>query len=159
MFDLLARISGLLLAVYVLAEDHRHADLDQPHLARRAASRASQYYDWKPFGTWILFAEIVLFGLVPALILLAPRAARAPRLADSGRGAGLLRRRAQPLRADHADAGAAHAIVRQVPHLHAELAGDRERSSAVVAYGVLVYSFSFRYFQLFPQERELQKSR
>ena len=27
---------------------------------------------------------------------------------------------------------------------------------AVVAYGVLVYSFSFRYFQLFPQERELR---
>ena len=27
---------------------------------------------------------------------------------------------------------------------------------AVVAYGVLVYSFSFRYFQLFPEERELR---
>ena len=27
---------------------------------------------------------------------------------------------------------------------------------AVVAYGVLVYSFSFRYLQLFPQERELK---
>ena len=26
---------------------------------------------------------------------------------------------------------------------------------AVVAYGVLVYSFSFRYFRLFPEEREL----
>ena len=27
---------------------------------------------------------------------------------------------------------------------------------AVLAYGVLVYSFSFRYFQLFPEERELK---
>jgi len=27
---------------------------------------------------------------------------------------------------------------------------------AVVAYGVLVYSFSFRYFTLFPEERELR---
>ena len=27
---------------------------------------------------------------------------------------------------------------------------------AVVAYGVLVYSFSFRYFQVFPEERELK---
>jgi molybdopterin-containing oxidoreductase family membrane subunit len=27
---------------------------------------------------------------------------------------------------------------------------------AVVAYGVLVYSFSFRYLQVFPQERELK---
>ena len=25
-----------------------------------------------------------------------------------------------------------------------------------MAYGVLVYSFSFRYFQLFPEERELK---
>ena len=29
---------------------------------------------------------------------------------------------------------------------------------AVVAYGVLVYSFSFRYLQLFPQERELNSA-
>ena len=33
----------------------------------------AQYYSWKPFGTWILFAEIGVFGLVPALILLTPR--------------------------------------------------------------------------------------
>ena len=26
----------------------------------------------------------------------------------------------------------------------------------IVAYGVLVYSFSFRYFRLFPEERELK---
>jgi molybdopterin-containing oxidoreductase family membrane subunit len=29
---------------------------------------------------------------------------------------------------------------------------------AVVAYGVLLYSFSFRYTKLFPQERELSQS-
>ena len=28
---------------------------------------------------------------------------------------------------------------------------------AVVAYGVLVYSFSFRYLTLFPQEKELER--
>ena len=27
---------------------------------------------------------------------------------------------------------------------------------AVIAYGMLVYSFSFRYLTLFPQEREIQ---
>ena len=26
----------------------------------------------------------------------------------------------------------------------------------MIAYGVLVYSFSFRYFQIFPEERELK---
>ena len=34
---------------------------------------AEQFYGWAPFGTWILFAEIVLFGLVPAVILLLPK--------------------------------------------------------------------------------------
>ena len=29
---------------------------------------------------------------------------------------------------------------------------------AVTAYGVLVYSFSFRYFQVFPEERELKSA-
>ena len=28
---------------------------------------------------------------------------------------------------------------------------------AVVAYGVLIYSLSFRYLQLFPQERDLEQ--
>jgi molybdopterin-containing oxidoreductase family membrane subunit len=28
---------------------------------------------------------------------------------------------------------------------------------AVVAYGVLVYSYSFRYLQIFPEERELKR--
>jgi len=37
---------------------------------------AAQYYAWKPFGTWILFAEIVVFGLIPALIMLTPRLRR-----------------------------------------------------------------------------------
>ena len=89
---------------------------------------AAQYYSWQPFGTWILFAEIVVFGLLPALILLAPRLRARTRMAGFGRGAGVLRRGAEPLRADRADAGAAHALVRPVPFLLPELAGDRARS-------------------------------
>ena len=67
-----ARISGLLLAVYVLAKT-----VDTLVWINRTSPGsgfpAAQYYSWQPFGTWILFAEIVLFGLVPALILLTPR--------------------------------------------------------------------------------------
>jgi aspartyl-tRNA(Asn)/glutamyl-tRNA(Gln) amidotransferase subunit B len=39
------------------------------------------------------------------------------------------------------------------------LEGDGAQAVAVVAYGVLVYSFSFRYFQIFPEERELKSGR
>src|SRR3954452_12348103 len=71
-FDTLARISGLLLAVYVLAKT-----IDTLIWINRTSPAhgflAAQYYDWRPFGTWILFAEIVLCGLIPALILLSAR--------------------------------------------------------------------------------------
>ena len=42
----------------------------------------SFYYAWQPFGTWMLVAEIVLFGLVPALILLSPRLRSRPAVDD-----------------------------------------------------------------------------
>ena len=96
--QLLGRISGLLLAVYVLAKT-----VDTLIWINRtspdAGFPAAQYYAWKPFGTWILFAEIVLFGLVPALIMLTPRLRAPHRLAGLRRRHGLLRRGAQPLRA------------------------------------------------------------
>jgi len=153
-FQLLARISGLLLAVYVLAKT-----VDTLVWINRtspgAGFQAWQYYSWKPFGTWILFAEIVLFGLAPALILLAPK----------------LRARTGWLVSAAAMACAGVALNRFVMTVQTlalpTLSFDpflsytpswQETGTflAVVAYGVLVYSFSFRYFQLFPQERELK---
>jgi molybdopterin-containing oxidoreductase family membrane subunit len=70
--QLLGRISGLLLSVYVLLKT-----IDTIVWINRTSPGsgfpAAQYYAWKPFGTWILFAEIGLFGVVPALILLTPK--------------------------------------------------------------------------------------
>jgi len=152
--QLLGRISGLLLAVYVLAKS-----IDTLVWINRTSPetgfQAWQYYSWKPFGTWILFAEIGLFGLAPALILLAPK----------------LRRRTGWLVSAAFMACLGVALNRFVLTVQTlalpTLSFDRFLSYspswqetgtflAVVAYGVLVYSFSFRYFQLFPQERELK---
>jgi molybdopterin-containing oxidoreductase family membrane subunit len=151
---LLGRISGLTLAVYVLAKT-----VDTLIWINRTSPGhgfpASQYYHWNPFGTWILFAEIVVFGLVPALILLTPR----------------LRARTGWLVAAAAMTCCGVALNRFVMTVQTlalpTLPFDRFVSYApswqetgtflaVVAYGVLVYSFSFRYFKLFPEERELQ---
>lgn len=152
--DLLGRISGLLLSVYVLAKT-----LDTLLWINRTSPGrgipAAEYYSWHPFGTWILLLEIVGFGLVPALILLTPRLrARRAWLVS----AGVL-----------ACCGVAlNRFVQTVQTLALPtLPFDRFLSYfpswqetgaflAVVAYGVLVYSFSFRYFQLFPEERELK---
>ncbi len=152
--QLLGRISGLLLGVYVLAKA-----VDTLIWINRTSPDsgfpAAQYYSWQPFGTWILFAEIVLFGLVPALILLTPR----------------LRARSGWLVSAAAMACFGVALNRFVMTVQTlavpTLSFDRFLSYwpswqeagtflAVVAYGVLVYSFSFRYFQLFPEERELK---
>jgi molybdopterin-containing oxidoreductase family membrane subunit len=151
---LLGRISGLLLAVYVLAKT-----VDTLVWINRTSPEAgfpaAQYYSWHPFGTWILFAEIVVFGLAPALILLTPR---------------LRNRRAWLIpAAGMACMGVAlNRFVQTVQTLALPtLSFDKFLSYtpswqetgtflAVVAYGVLVYSFSFRYFRLFPDERELK---
>jgi molybdopterin-containing oxidoreductase family membrane subunit len=152
--ELLGRISGLLLGVYVAAKS-----LDTLVWIDRTSPEtgfpAVQYYAWKPFGTWILLAEIVLFGLMPALILLTPR----------------LRAHRAWLVSAAAMACAGVALNRFVMTIQTlavpTLSFDRYLSYtpswqevgtflAVVAYGVLVYSFSFRYLQIFPAERELR---
>jgi Ni/Fe-hydrogenase subunit HybB-like protein len=152
--QLLGRVSGLLLSVYVLAKT-----VDTLIWINRtspdAGFPAAQYYAWKPFGTWILFAEIVLFGMIPALIMLTPRL--------RGRTGWLVSA------ATMACLGVAlNRFVLTVQTLALPtLAFDKFLSYwpswqetgtflAVVAFGVLVYSFSFRYLQLFPEERELK---
>ena len=152
--QLLGRISGSLLAVYVLAKS-----IDTLVWINRTSPEtgfpAWQYYSWRPFGSWILAVEIGVCGLLPALILLAPKLR--------------LRRGWLVTGALLACLGVAlNRFVLTVQTLALPtLSFDRFLSYtpswqevgtflAVVAYGVLVYCFSFRYFQLFPQERELK---
>jgi molybdopterin-containing oxidoreductase family membrane subunit len=152
-FDLLARVSGSLLLVYVLAKS-----VDTlvwiNHTSFQLGVHPSTFYAFAPFGTWALFTEIVLLGLVPALVLALPRTRRNPRLLVPA--------------AFLACAGVAmNRFVLTVQTLALPtLAFDpflsytpswQEVASflAVVAYGVILYSLSFRYLNLFPQEREL----
>ncbi len=153
-FDLLARISGLLLAVYVLAKT-----LDTLIWMNRTSPAhgflASQFYDWKPFGTWILFAEIVGGGLIPTLILLTPRlrAHRAWMISAAALAcAGVaLNRFVQTVQTLAMPTLSFDKFLSYTPSWQ-----ETGTFLAVVAYGVLVYSFSFRYFQIFPEERELK---
>ena len=152
--QLLGRISGLLLAVYVLAK----AVDTLIWINRTSPGRGFspwEYYSWPPFGTWILFVEIVGLGLIPALILLTPG----------------LRQRTGWLVSAAALACLGVALNRFVLTVQTlalpTLSFDGFLSYrpswqeigtflAVAAFGVLVYSLSFRYLRLFPQERELR---
>jgi menaquinone reductase, integral membrane subunit len=154
--QMLGRISGLLLSVYVLAKT-----VDTLIWLNRTSPEhgfpAAQYYSWRPFGTWILFAEIVVFGLLPALILLTSKLrartgwlVSAAMLACCGVALNRFVMTVQTL------------ALPTLPfdHFLSYFPSWQENGTflAVVAYGVLVYSFSFRYLKLFPQERELNSA-
>jgi molybdopterin-containing oxidoreductase family membrane subunit len=153
---LLARISGTLLIVYVLAKA-----VDTlvwiNSTSPGAGAEPMSFYAHGPFGPWILFAEIVLCGLVPALLL-----------RDGGKRLSLNWRVPAAVLACSGVALNRFVMTIQTQALPT-LPFDRflsytpswqETGSflAVVAYGVLVYALSFRYLNLFPEERELTNS-
>jgi molybdopterin-containing oxidoreductase family membrane subunit len=154
-YETLGRISGKLLMVYVLLKS-----LDTlTWINETAPARgfpAHRFYESGGFGTWILFAEVALCGLLPALLLMSGR----------------VRARRGWMMAAAALACAGVTLNRFVltvqtlalptlpfDRLLTYLPSWQEVAAfgAVVAYGVLVYSFSFRYLTLFPQERELAR--
>jgi Ni/Fe-hydrogenase subunit HybB-like protein len=153
-FQTLARISGLLLAFYTLAKS-----VDTLVWINRTSPESGfpawQYYSWKPFGAWILFAEIVACGLLPSLILLTPRLRRhtgfvvtAAMMACAGVA---LNRFVMTIQTLAVPTLSFDPFLSYIPSWQ-----EVGTFLAVVAYGVLVYSFSFRYFQIFPEERELR---
>jgi Ni/Fe-hydrogenase subunit HybB-like protein len=149
----LARLSGLLLIVYVMCKS---ADtLVWLHgTSRQSGFLPWEYYAWKPFGFWVLLSEIVLCGFLPGVLLMW-RAARnrqwillsAAALACTGvllnRFVLTIQTLALPtLSFDH--------FVSYSPSWQ-----EVAVFGAVIAYAVIVYSLSYRYLPLFPQEKEL----
>ena len=152
---MLGRISGTLLIVYVLFKA-----IDTivwiNSTSPAAGVHAYQFYTHQPFSSWILFAEVVVFGLVPALILLNRK----------------LRQNMRWLLTAGVFTCVGIAMNRFVMTIQTlalpTLPFDQFMSytpswqevatfGAVIAYGVLIYSFSFRYLSLFPQERDLRQ--
>jgi molybdopterin-containing oxidoreductase family membrane subunit len=148
----LARISGSLLIVYVLAKSVDTLvwiNSTSPRLGFPAYS----HYMWQPFGGSILLAEIIAFGLIPALMLRSEKVQQ--------------RRPLLLLAAFLTCCGVAlNRFVMTVQTLALPTLPFQEflsywpswqelaTAAGVVAYGVIVYSLSFRYLSLFPQERK-----
>jgi Ni/Fe-hydrogenase subunit HybB-like protein len=155
-YDLLGRVSGRLLIVYVLLKSIDTLvwlNRTSPQLGARPA----RFYSFDPFGVWVLFLEIVALGLLPALVLLHPRARKDPRwlipaalLACCGVAANRFILTVQTLALPTLPFDA---FLSYVPSWQ-----ETASFLGVVAYGVIVYSLSFRYLTLFPEERELSAS-
>ncbi len=152
-FRLLAKVSGWLLVAYVGLKS-----IDTLVWLNRTAPATGanpfQFYAWQPFGTWVLFVEIVALGLVPALMFLEPRVRRstgwlvvASLLACTGVAVNRFVMTIQTL---------AVPTLRFEPYMLYWPSWQEVAAFAfVVAYGVILYSLSFRYLRLFPQERDL----
>ncbi len=146
-FRRLAFISGLLLAIYVAA---KCVDtLVWLNITSPSAGFAPwQYYSHKPFGTPILFAEIVLFGLLPATLLLYRRTAEHRGLLLSAAAMAccgiLLNRFVLTVQTLALPTLPFDDFLGYIPSWQ-EIASF----GAVLAYGVIVYSLSYRYLPLF----------
>ena len=154
--DLLAKISGWMMLTYIIAKigDTLYwAFVTAPSKGMVLA----QFYTQNPgsvYGYWILFAEVVVCGLLPALILITKR--------------GRSNRKTLFLAVTLAAIGVCinrWVMVLQVlaiPVLPFEswnmyFPSWQEIATTVlpVAYGVILIMISHRYLPIFPQEREL----
>ena len=152
-YRLMARTSGVLLTAYVFFKCVDTV-IWLNSTSQQAGFRPWEFYAWAPFGSWVLFLEIVVLGLLPALILL--------RASEQGPRRWLL---------GGAALACAGIVVNRLVFTIQTLAlptlpFDEFRTYlpnwvevatflGVVAYAVIVYSLSFRYLTLFPQEKEL----
>jgi Ni/Fe-hydrogenase subunit HybB-like protein len=153
----LGKVSGILLIFYIMLKS-----IDTMIWINSTSPSegfpAFEFYARKSFGTWILLAEIIVFGLVPALMLLNKKIRQKPVLLYS---AGLLvccgimlNRFVMTIQTLALPTLPFDEFMSYFPSWE-EVAAFL----AVIAYGVVLYSFTFRYATLFPQERELQLER
>jgi len=152
-FMSLGKISGILLLVYVMFKS-----IDSLYWLNKTSPAVgftvADHYGYAPFGIWILLLEVIVLGLIPALILINKK----------------LREKMHWLLTGAFLACAGIALNRFVTTIQTlslptlPFADFLTYSPTweevaiflmVIAYGVIVYSFSFRYLPLFPQEREL----
>jgi molybdopterin-containing oxidoreductase family membrane subunit len=142
----LGRLSGLLLLAYVMCKS-----VDTlvwlNSTSRQSGFLSWEYYAWKPFGFWILLTEIVVCGFVPAVLLMRRGSLVAAALACTGV---LLNRFVLTIQTLALPTLPFDGFAIYFPSWQ-----EVAVFGAVIAYGVIVYSLSYRYLQLFPQEKEL----
>jgi molybdopterin-containing oxidoreductase family membrane subunit len=150
--SLLAKVTGYLLAFYMLVKI-----LDTwwwaTHTAPNMGVSFSEFFQ-APYGLWLLFAEIVVCGIIPAIILLTPRAREDDVLlivACVLDCAGIVINRfvftVQNL--------ALPVLPFDRLEIYVPTWQEWAPTVAVLAYGALLISLSYRYLPMFPREREL----
>jgi Ni/Fe-hydrogenase subunit HybB-like protein len=149
----LAKISGWLLVVYLI---FKIADtLGWIYgVVPRAGQSFMEFFREGPYGVWLLICEIVIFGIIPAVILLIPKTRRHVGwliIACLMNCTGIVFNRFIFIIVTLA------IPVMPFDRFWSYLPTWQEWgvAMAVIGYGFLVFSVSYRYLPVFPREREL----
>jgi Ni/Fe-hydrogenase subunit HybB-like protein len=152
-FQTLAKLSGWLLSLYILLKIVDTLTW-MYGVVPRAGLTFSDFFRQGPYGVWLLVAEVIIFGLIPAIILMTPKARENEGWLIAGclmNCTGIVLNRfiftivtlAIPVMPFEK-------FVSYLPTWQ-----EWAIALALVGYGFLVFSVSYRYLPIFPKEREL----
>jgi molybdopterin-containing oxidoreductase family membrane subunit len=152
---LMGKIAGTMLTVYIffkILDTYAWANNYLPSVGMTF----DQMFYGVVYGKWLMFSEIILCGLVPAIMLITPSIRNNPTLLYT---AGILdcigvslnrylftvQSIAMPL------------LPFDTWQFYAPNWAEWATSGMIVAYGILVMSLSYRYLPVFPQEQGMNK--
>jgi menaquinone reductase, integral membrane subunit len=152
--NLLAKISGWTMGTYIIAkiiDTWYWATVTTPALGLNLID----FYSNNPFyGIWILIAEIVVCGVIPAAILLTPKGRSNSTLLFTAVSLAcigvLINRWVMVLQVMAVPVMTFETWVMYIPSWQ-----EVATTILPVAYGIILVMISFRYLPIFPQEREL----
>jgi Ni/Fe-hydrogenase subunit HybB-like protein len=149
----LARISGWLLAIYIVL---KIADTFGwiYGVVPRAGQGFMDFYREGPYGVWLLICEIIVFGIIPAVILLFPRSRQ--------HGGGLIIACIMTCIGLVLNRFGFIVVTLAIPVMpfdrfwsYLPTWQEWGIALAMIGYGFLLFSVSYRYLPVFPKEREL----
>jgi molybdopterin-containing oxidoreductase family membrane subunit len=149
-------ISGVLLAVYVAAKSID--TLIWLNVTSPSVGFAPwEYYDFAPFGRLLLFVEIVIFGLLPAVLLLHPKTREKRGWLLTGAAMTccgiLVNRLVLTIQTLALPTLSFDEFLKYTPSWQ-----EVATFGALIGYGVIVYSVSYRYLPLFGEGRTGDRS-
>lgn len=150
--DILAKISGRLLALYLILKI-----LDTVYwvsIAGKVGAPFSSFYANQPYGYWVLITEIGILGIIPAIILLSAKARQNQSLlilACIMNCSGIFMNRW--IMSVQSLAVPVMSFDKYVPYIPNWV--EFASTLLFVWVGAVVISLSYRYLPIFPQEKEL----
>ncbi|MBW1650624.1 MAG: polysulfide reductase NrfD [Deltaproteobacteria bacterium] len=152
--DLLAKISGWMLGTYIIAKIFDTWYWAAYTLPKQGFSLIDFYSNNPFYGIWILVAEIVICGIIPAAILISSGGRKNKRLFMTAiilavigvcinRWVMVLQTMAAPV------------MTFEGWFMYYPSWQEVATTILPVAYGAIFISFAYRYLPIFPQEREL----